>query len=240
MEIASILGLPKGTAHNIIRTLERNRFLQQDEETRKYSLGSKIFTLGTIMSGTLEINQKGAGPAQKLANKTDLVSRIAIWDQDAALISIEQHPHTSQLLSPRIGPRVAAYCSAIGRAILAYLPQSEIDAYFNKTSLTPFTEKTMTSRDQIIEELKNTRSRGYAINNEELTLGRASIASPIFKGAGRVAGAISLTWLRDRKINVETDILIHDLRTTAGEISEYLGYYPTIPEEVRTFNRLNR
>jgi DNA-binding IclR family transcriptional regulator len=113
MEIASILGLPKGTAHNIIRTLEENKFLQQDKETRKYSLGAKILTLGTVMTGTIEINRQGAGPTRILANKTGLLGRIAIWDQDAALITYEILPRTAESISRRIGPRVAAYCSAI-------------------------------------------------------------------------------------------------------------------------------
>jgi DNA-binding IclR family transcriptional regulator len=80
------------------------------------------------------------------------------------------------------------------------------------------------------------RTRGYAVNNEEVTLGRCSIAAPIFKSNGQISGAVSLTYILDQIENIKLDSLAHDLRITAGEISGRLGYYPTIPEEVQKFN----
>ena len=97
-EIANALGLAKGTVHNIVHTLEESGFLQQDPETRKYFLGNKLFTLGSIMAGTLEINQKASGPTYHLARKTDCVCRLARWDNDAALVTLSALPKSMDIL----------------------------------------------------------------------------------------------------------------------------------------------
>jgi IclR family KDG regulon transcriptional repressor len=228
-EIALVMNLPKGTIHNIVSTLYSGGFLNQDEETRKYRLGSKLFSLGTIMGGTLEINQKASDPAHSLADRTGLVCRVAIWDHDAALVTMEVAPHNYKALAQRIGPRVAAYCSAVGKSLLAYLTSSEIRTYLDRTELVPFTPKTISSRDLLLEELDRTRTRCYAVNNEEIALGRASLATTIFGSNGRAVGAISQTGTLEQILGSKKDSLIRSLRTAAGEISAAMGYYPATP-----------
>jgi IclR family KDG regulon transcriptional repressor len=226
-DIALAMNLPKGTIHNIVSTLESAGFLKKDEETRKYCLGPKLFSLGTIMGGTLEINQKAAGPARSLAGKTGLLCRIAVWDHDAALCTMEVAPQDYDIaLAQRIGPRVAAYCSALGKCLLAYLTGSEIETYLDRTDLIPFTRNTISSRDVLMEELERIRILGYAVNNEEIALGRASLATTIFGSGRRVAGAISQTGTAEQVFGAEKDSIVRSLQTAAGEISMALGYYP--------------
>jgi len=237
-ELALAMNLPKGTIHNIVSTLDSAGFLKKDEETRKYCLGPKLFSLGTIMGGTLEINQKASGPAHSLADRTGLVCRVAIWDHDAALVTMEVTPHNYKALAQRIGPRVAAYCSALGKSLLAYLTSSEIKVYLDRTELVPFTPNTITRRDLLLEELERTKTRGYAVNNEEIAPGRASLAATIFGSNGRAAGAISQTGSLEQILGPEMDSLIQALKATAGEISMALGYYPATP--VRTKGSLKK
>ena len=240
-EIALAMNLPKATIHNIVSTLASGGFLKKDEEIRKYCLGPKLFSLGTIMGGTLEINQKASGPARSLAEKTGLVCRVAIWDHDAALLTMEVTPHDYQALAQRIGPRVAAYCSALGKSLLAYLTSSEIKAYLDRTELVPFTPKTISRRDLLLEELERTRTRSYAVNDEEIALGRASLATAVFGSGHRLAGAISQTGNVDQILGSEMDSLIRTLRAAAGEISTALGYYPATPDPVRaSFSRTSK
>ena len=190
-EIASAMGLAKGTVHNIVHTLVQGGFLKQDPETRRYTLGYRIFTLGAIMAGTLEINQKAAGLVHQLARRTDLISRIAIWDHDAALVTLNAAPHYADSLSQQIGPRVVAYCSAIGRALLAYLEVDKLTAYLDHVEMVPFTPQTVTDKQSLMEILDQTRSRGYAVNYQELAQGRSSIAATIFQSGGVLAASIS-------------------------------------------------
>ena len=227
------MGLPKGTIHNIVNTLERGGFLQQDQDTKKYGLGPNLFTLGTIMAGTLEINQKAAGPAQDLARRTGLSCRIAVWDRDAALVTLDVVPQHAESLAPRIGPRVVAYCSAIGRALLVYLESSQLESYLEQTEMIPYTVHTITQRDELLRELERTRNRGYAINNQELAPGRASIASTILKTGSLLAASISLTGAPDHLLGAAMEGLAMELRSTAAEVSRYMGYIPSEPALTR-------
>jgi len=230
-EIAASMGLAKGTAHNIINTLLQGGFLKQDPETRRYLLGHKLFTLGTIMAGTLEINQKGGGLAHQLAGRTGLVCRLAIWDNDAALVTLNAAPHYADSLSQQIGPRVVAYCSAIGRALLAYLKPQDLDAYMNDVELAPFTPRTVTDKSKLREILKQTIDQGYALNHEELIVGQTSIAATIFRSDGMLAAAISLSGSSDKIMGQQKSNVITDLRRTAIEISRYMGHFPMVPKE---------
>ena len=239
-EISLAMNLSKATIHNLVSTLDSGGFLKKDEETRKYCLGPKLFSLGTIMGGTLEINQKAAGPAHRLAERTGLVCRVAIWDHDAALLTMEVTSKDYKALAHRIGPRVAAYCSALGKSLLAYLTGSEIEAYLDRTELVPFTPKTIWRRDLLLEELERTRTRGYAVNNEEIALGRASLATTIFGSDRRPVGAISQTGSVDQILGSESDSLVKTLRATAGEISMALGYYPATPDQRKSFLKKKR
>jgi DNA-binding IclR family transcriptional regulator len=228
-EISASLGLAKGTTHNIINTLVQGGFLKQDPETRRYLLGHKLFTLGTIMAGTLEVNQKGGGLANQLAQRTGLICRLAIWDTDAVLVTLNAAPHHADSLSQQIGPRVVAYCSAIGRAILAYLEPEERDAYLNAVELVPFTPKTVTDKEKLRKVLEQTIAQGYALNDEELIVGQTSIAAAIFKNDASVAASISLSGNTEIVMGANKAAIISDLRRTAIEISRYMGHFPMVP-----------
>ncbi len=233
-EIASATGLAKGTVHNIVNTLAQGGFLMQHPETRRYTLGYRTYTLGAIMAGTLEINQKAAGMAHQLAGRTGLISRLAIWDQDAALVTLNVWPHHADSLAQQIGPRVVAYCSALGRALLAYLDKDALQAYLDKVELVAFTPQTVTDKALLMEILEQTKTQGYAVNNQELAPKQASVAATIFQSGGLPAASICLSGLSKRIMGEEMDNLVTDLRTTAAEISRYMGYFPSVPEPNRT------
>ena len=226
-EIAAAMGLAKGTVHNLVHTLVAAGFLKQDPETRKYTLGHSIFALGTIMSGTLEINQKAESPAHHLADRTGFICRLAIWDSDAALVTLNVTPRHTQLVSRQIGPRVAAYCSALGRVLLAHQDPESQNRYLEELVPTPFTPHTVVDKETLKRILERTLLQGIAVNNQELALGYTSVATAIFSGNGRLAAAISLTGPPDAVMGTEQETIIHQLRNTAGEISRYMGYFQT-------------
>ncbi|RPJ05085.1 MAG: IclR family transcriptional regulator [Deltaproteobacteria bacterium] len=227
-DMAKAMGMPKGTLHNLVSTLAAAGFLQQDPETRRYNLGPKLFTLGSIMAGTLEINQKAAGPAHRVAAQTGLICRVAIWDRDAALITLNVAPQYTETLAPQIGPRVAAYCSAIGRMLLVGLDPREADSYVSALKPAAFTSRTIISKTDLKRELKETRLRGYALNNQEIAAGRASVAVAIFQKGGTPAAAMSLTGSPDQIFGKNEAGILSGLRATAAEISRYMGYVEAI------------
>jgi DNA-binding IclR family transcriptional regulator len=225
-EIARVMGLPKTTVSSLVRTLLEVGFLSQDSETRRYTLGQRLLNLGIIVEDTLEINQKAQGPAKDLAGKTGLICRVAIWDEDAALITLDVIPREVEVLARRIGPRVAAYATSHGRAILAFLPPNELQKYLKRIKFIAFTPFTITSKDELVKELAETRRRGYAVNNQGLVQGRGSIAVPIFQRGGRVLAAISLVGSPERIFSQNLTVLVRNVQNAATEISRLMGYTP--------------
>lgn len=226
------MGLSKGTVHGLIRTLLKQGFLQQDIPTRKYRLGLKIYELGIILAGTLEINQKAAGPVNQLVKTTQLVARVAIWDGDSMVITSNVHPRPRAVIPHQFGPRVHAYCSAVGKAVLAFLDENQLTAYLNRTRLVAFTPTTCTQTAQLISDLEDTRRRGYAIDREEAVQSVGCIGAPVFQYDSKVAGAISLSGTVQRVLGDKMESIAGELLKTAAEISRYLGYLPAFAEPV--------
>ncbi len=225
-EISRILNLPKGTVHGLARTLLNEGFLQQDPETRKYQLGFKIYEMGIILAGNLEVNQKATGPANRLAKSVNLVSRVAIWDGDSALITLMVDPLSNSRFVHQIGPRIPAYCSSVGKAILAFLSDQELKAYLNRTELVPYTAKTIVRKERLLRELQETRQRGFSIDREETVLGLACIGAPIFGRGGNLEASLSLSGDPERFQGKQSKSLYEKLLKTTGEISRAMGYFP--------------
>ena len=225
-EVANALNLAKTTVSGLIRTMTEIGLLEQDRQSRRYGLGPKLFALGIVANDTLEINQMTERPVQQMADRTGLICRVAIWDRDAALVTHNAAPREADFLARRIGPRVVAYCSSLGRVLLANLVQEEIERYLKEVKLTRITPNTITRKDLLKKELRKTKLRGYGVNNQELHVGRASIAVPVFRGGNHISAAISVVGSPERVLDSDFDNLISDLRSTAEEISWQMGYRP--------------
>jgi IclR family transcriptional regulator, KDG regulon repressor len=225
-QISQALGLSKGTVHGLIRTLLKQGFLQQDQLSRRYRLGLKIYELGIILAGSMEINQKAAGPVNHLAKTTGMVCRLSIWDGDSVVITSDASPRPRAVLPYQFGPRVHAYCSAMGKAVLAFLDPEELRKYLERTELVAFTAATVTGKETLLADLEDTRKRGYAIDREEAVQGMVCIGAPIFQRDGCVAGAISVSGGTAKVLGDKTESLAEELMKTAAEISRYMGHQP--------------
>ncbi len=227
-EISQDLGLAKGTVHGLVRTLTKAGFLQQDPESRKYRLGLKIYELGMILASTLEITDRAAGPTSQLAKRTGMIGKIAIWDGNSALLVLHIDPRAHSLFTHQIGPSIPAYCSALGKAILAHLKPEELDAYLDRTPLTPYTSTTIVDREALKADLEEIRRKGYSVDREETVLGFECIGAPIAGRTGAVEAAISLSGNVEQlfpKEREKTEALVRQLLITAAEISRSLGYW---------------
>jgi DNA-binding IclR family transcriptional regulator len=224
-EIARELGFSKTTTYNLTSTLEKIEYLRKNEETKKFELGVRIASIASIMVSNMELNQKAAGFATDLASMYSVSCRIGIWDIDAVLITFFANPfHNPQVPNFNAGPRVAAYNTSLGRAILSYMGQTDVKNYLEKIKLTEFTPKTITSKSQLLKELAETRSRGFSICNEEMIHGAASIGAPIFNGESRIAGAISILGKSENLMGPDFKTYTDGLCRAAFQISSSLGY----------------
>ncbi|MFP4037831.1 MAG: IclR family transcriptional regulator [Desulfobacteraceae bacterium] len=223
-DISKATKIPKTTVYNLLRTLENKGFVKQDKQTLKYILGPKLLSLGSTMIETLEINQKAIGPAHRLAERTSLNCKVAIWDHDAIIVTVDIGAYHTGFLSKRLGPRLIAYCSALGRPFLAYMEPQELESYLEDTELTAFTPNTITDKEQLLRELEDVRLLGYSINNEEINLGTSSIGVPIFNRELEVTASMCLEGPSDVVLGKNKEFYIKEIKHTAIEISVSMGW----------------
>jgi IclR family transcriptional regulator, KDG regulon repressor len=225
-EIAESLKLAKTTVHNIIKTLEFQGLLQKDPATRQYRLGFSLYELGTIMAANLEINQSSFLILQRMANETGHVCRVGIWDSGTVFVTMTVQPHGNESLTRQFGPRLPGFCTALGKAMLAYQPESVVSKYLSEMELTAYTSYTITSREALLKDLEITRKRGYSFSNREILAHQAGIGAPVFKLSDRLAGAISMGLNPEDIDPTFIEKSASKLMRAAHEISMEMGHYP--------------
>lgn len=232
-EIAKEVGMPVGTVHGLVRTLEGEGFLAQEPKSRKYRLGMRLHELGSIHVATLEINQKATIPLGYLARDTGLVGRLGVLERDVLVVTLDTMPMGGSYTAPYIGAAAPAYCTSMGRAILAFMAPEEVEDYLERVDLVKYTPHTITDADELRAELAISRERGYSLSRQEFLLNLDSIGVPIFKEGGQVCGALSLNGEPENLDPSELPNLARKAMDAAGEISRYLGHYQYLDPRVR-------
>jgi len=231
-EVASELGLTRSTAHRYIATLARLGYLHQDPATRKYNLGPRVLDLGFTAINSMELRDVAAPHLRRLCDETGNTVNMAILD-DVDIVYVERfrasRRHQNEIdLDLHVGSRLPAYCTSMGKVLLAFLPHAERDELLDRITFARRGPNTLTSKTALLADLRRIRETGIAVNNEELAYGLRSVAVPVFSAGGEVVAALNLAAHRTM---VSLDDLIARLgpimqRTAAG-ISAQLGYRAT-------------
>ncbi|PIE56283.1 MAG: hypothetical protein CSA34_05225 [Desulfobulbus propionicus] len=226
-EIARELQLTKPTVHGIVKTLEQGEFLQRDEESKKYSLGLAAYELGLIIGNNLEINQKAGELAQLLSQEMGLVCRVGVWSKESVLVVLNKVPEGNALFSHRYSPRIPAYCTVLGKAMLAFLPADELAAYLVSHRLEKMTNRTITDEKALRDDLQETLARGFAVTRGEYSVTTWGVAAPLFNLHGRLYGAISLSGAESEIFGAMYEKIIDRLIAVSRTISMSMGFANT-------------
>lgn len=230
-ELAAKVGLNKSTTHRYISTLAALRYLQQDASTRKYRLGPRAVDLGLAAINSMEVTQI-AGPAlQALSDETGHTVSMAILDgTDIVYVDRCRSAREGRLgidLHLHVGSRLPAYCTSMGKVLLAFQPAERIIDLLDRTDLARRGPNTLTAREALLAALRRIRQAGWAVNDEELAPGLRSLAVPIRDADGDVVAAINVAvHLSVWNASIESIVrrLEPPLQATARDISAQLGY----------------
>jgi IclR family transcriptional regulator, pca regulon regulatory protein len=195
-ELARELGLTRSTTHRYVTTLATLRYLEQDGSTRKYRLGPRVLDLGFSTLGSMELREVAAPHLRRLTDMTGHTANLAIRD-DTDVILIDRvvgRPGRYHHLefSLHVGSRLPAYCSATGKALLAFLPRPDLDRLLDRTDMVQRGPRTLTDKRALLAELQQVRRTGIATNDEELESALRSIAAPIRVRSGKVVAAVNV------------------------------------------------
>jgi IclR family pca regulon transcriptional regulator len=231
-ELSREVGLSRSTTHRYISTLAGLGYLEQDSPTRKYRLGPRVLDLGFSAINSMDLREVAVPHLQALSDTTGHTANMAVLD-GADIVYIERC-RTSQRgqreidLNLHVGSRLPAYCTSMGKVLLAYLPLEEQRAVLRRVTFTQRGPNTVTAKEELLAELERVRGCGLAVNNEELAYGLRSIAAPVLSQQGTAAAAINIAVHRSL---VSLDALVANLgpqlKRTAAEISARIGYRQT-------------
>ena len=165
-EISIMLGVHKSTALRLLRVLSDQGMVRHDE-SHIYRLGPAIFSMGAAYLGALDIRAIASSHLRKLAEATELTVHLGAFDGSEVVYVDKFETSGTMRMYSAIGSAAPLHCTAVAKAVLAFLPSPQVDGLVRDIELTRYTDATITSFDGLMRELALTRQRGYAVDNRE-------------------------------------------------------------------------
>lgn len=192
-ETGNAVGLAASTTHRLLTSLESERYVRFDAETRLWSIGVQAFITGNGFLRTRDLVRLARPHMRALMEASGETVNLAIEDQGAAVYLAQVECREMMRTFARLGARVPMHCSGVGKALLSALDDPALTRHIARHGLTQMTVRTATSLDDLRADLSAARTRGYAIDDEEHAVGLRCVAAPIFNEHGDPLGAVSLS-----------------------------------------------
>ena len=222
-ELSSRLGLAKGTVHGLLRTLQANGLVEQHPDSDKYQLGPALLQLSNRYLDLNELRSRALAWSELLASETSEAVRVGAPHGDAVLIVHHVFRPDTSLQILEVGALLPLHATALGKAVLAYLPEAEQSGLL-ADGLPKLTGQTLATPAALRREVEAVRGRGYAVEREEAVLGEAGLAAPIFDRQGETIGAVGVAGPRERLLaKGRESVLAEAVVQAARGISRDLG-----------------
>ncbi|MGE4290625.1 MAG: IclR family transcriptional regulator [Desulfovibrio sp.] len=222
-QISKELGVHKSTVFRTLATLESRRFVAQDPESGKYSLGISLFALGRKIT----VYDVFKPFAKRLCDEFKESINISILEMSASgtykstIVVKEDSKDNVLSVSPKIGTSMDCYCSSVGKCLLAFSSNVSTSA-FEGYSFIDYTDNTIGTVAELLAELEKVRKAGYAVDAEEQEVGLTCVGVPIFDRHGRAIAAMSVSGPTQRVRSRKLETVVARLRETAAEITEHI------------------
>ena len=189
-QISQKTGIPRAAVRRCLFTLQQLGYV--DAELNNFSLRPKVLTLGYSYLSSTPLTVSSQPYLNAISRDLGESCSLAVLEDGEVLYVARSAASRVMSVALNTGSRLPAYCTSLGRVMLAHLPAAGLDAYFAKTKLRAMTDKTETDQKRLREILVEVRQDGYAINDEELELGLRSIAVPVRGASGQVLAALNV------------------------------------------------
>lgn len=224
-DISQQLDLTPSLVSRLLGTLEHDGFVEQDPATGMYRLGRAIITLAGVTLNHNQLRMEALGEMQAASGRTGLGVNLSVLDGDTIFYLAHIETPDMPRMYTLIGRRNPLHATAMGKLLLAYLPDGPRQETVDRLKLYPYTVKTLTSKEALAEQLDAIRARGWAAEMEELALGRLCIAGAVRDKSSRIIGSISLSGpLSLVKWDKRKDELIEQVIEVCDRVSMRLGY----------------
>lgn len=197
-ELSTELGLSKGTVHSHLTTLLENDYLIKDGD--EYKLSLRYLHLAETVKDRLTIFDVVRDELDSLAEESSELAQFACEEHGKAVYLYKSEGEKAVQTASSVGKREYLHCISLGKAMMAHFPEEYVEEIVDRHGLPGFTDQTITSREELFEELLDVRERGYAVDNEEKIEGLRCVAAPVISGDGEVLGAVSVSGPSSRMV----------------------------------------
>ena len=220
-ELAAACGISKSNAHRLLRTLEDCRYVRQDPVSKAYEPTLRIWELGVRVFARVDLRTIAAEHLRRLAEQTgESVHLSVLADNEVLYVDKVESSHAVRAFIG-IGDRAPAYCTATGKAMLAFMPKRVVDEATR--TMQRFTPLTPVDHAKLDEDLAQIRARGYSVTGGEWQAGVLGIAAPIRSAAGVVVGGVGIAGPESRMGEGDFEAQVAAVLATAAAISRNLG-----------------
>ncbi len=221
-EISRKLAIPKSSASYILRTLERRGYLRRDAETGRYRLGLKILSLGGDAQANLDLADVALPFMRSVVERVHLTVHLAVLDQGEAVYIEKVEAPGFFKVNTWVGRRMFLHSTSVGKSLLAWLPRHEVEAIVRQHGMKKRTPRTITAISRLLAELELVREQGYAVDDEENSLGARCLGAPVFDAAGNVTAALGVSGTLTQMDEANMPRIVEALRDSARRISRQL------------------
>jgi DNA-binding IclR family transcriptional regulator len=192
-QVTRRLQLPRSTCHALLLTFERCGYMERDKDTGRYRLGFKLYALANKSLGGIRLRDQAAPILGRLMRDTGLAVHLAVFVESEAVLIDRIEPPGFSKLAGCVGKRIGLHSTALGKALIAHLPEDEVNELVLKQGLLRYNENTIASAKKLRLACESVRQLGYAIDDGEEEIGIRSIGAPVLDAEGRVIASIGVS-----------------------------------------------
>lgn len=225
MELAARVSLNASTCHHLLQTMARRGYVEQDGDTKRYSLGNRILHLQYGRVQQIDLAAQALPVLKKVSETTGEAIHLAtLQGMDLITLLKLESLYPVRVDNGAIGKSNAAHATATGKSILAFLDEAQITAMIQEKGLRPYTERTITSAPALMLDLEQVRRQGFALDDEEFQPGVYCVGAPVRDHTGKVIASISCSMPIMRVTRDRVEEIIQHMKEAALAISRRLGY----------------
>lgn len=224
-DLARTLGIDRSSAYRLLYTWAKRGYLTRDTHAGTFTPnGAKFAALHARVARTSRWTDPALASLKKLRDKTGETANLGVLDDHHVVFLGQELAQTSVIIIDLLGRHRPAHCSALGKAILAFLPREQLRQWLQREPLPASTFRSITDPDALELHLSGIRENGYALDDEETNEGVRCVAAPLFDSFGAVVGAIGISGPISRITVSRIPDLAKTVREVAMQTSAHLGY----------------
>ncbi len=222
-DLAVRTGLSTSTVHRLLATLEKRRFVQFDRYESKWHVGARSFSVGATFARRRNFTAQAMPYLRKLRDLTRETANLAVVDDQSIIVLTRIESREIMRSLTKVGGRVAMVASGVGKAVLATYADADVNAIIRHHGMPRLTEKSIVRPSDLFKELEKVRRQGFAIDDEEASMGLRCIAAVVYNDNSEPLAAISVSGMTSRITDERLPALGETVRAVAAELTLALG-----------------